>query len=189
MHEEIKAHGIDGLPEEPSLQQDLERQNKIDRLNEIRKNVDEIVDLLGHPIEEGIKPTVVILNALGLRTTQSCEGEMDRWMAGPFVDIGPELPAGNEWKRDKEQLPLVRHEILLMRAKLNIFLNMFYSQHKADYDTTLQHIELGHDFRLQSNASELIAVLPPEQQKEALQKYQEEMRVFTEFLIKYYLES
>jgi len=37
-------------------------------------DVDKITDLLGMPIEEGIKPLVVALNYKGFATTGSCEG-------------------------------------------------------------------------------------------------------------------
>lgn len=37
-------------------------------------DVDTVVDGLGRPIDAGIKPLVTVLNHMGYRTTQSCEG-------------------------------------------------------------------------------------------------------------------
>ncbi len=44
-------------------------------------------DRLGTPVDEGIFETVVLLNLLGFRTSQSCEGHLDHGAAYPWVDV------------------------------------------------------------------------------------------------------
>src|SRR5690606_16622376 len=54
----------------------------------IREEVESIVDAIGKPIDKGIFETVVYLNALGIPTTQSCEGHADSGRPWPWVRIG-----------------------------------------------------------------------------------------------------
>ncbi len=63
------------------------------RLKQIRLEVDKTADALGKPIDNGIKETVVFLNALGITTTGSCEGHMKNGLPWPWVDIeDPDQP-------------------------------------------------------------------------------------------------
>lgn len=50
------------------------------------ERVNNITDQLGLHIDEGIKDTVVILNLLGINTTSSHEGKIDRYPI-PYIDI------------------------------------------------------------------------------------------------------
>jgi hypothetical protein len=59
-----------------------EKQNTWDR---IRAKVDRTCDPLRMPIDEGIKETVIVLNALGFKTVGSCEGHLDRALLCPWV--------------------------------------------------------------------------------------------------------
>lgn len=49
-----------------------------------------LVDGMGCPIDEGILQTVVALNLLGLRTSQSCEGHLDGGLPYPWLDFQTE---------------------------------------------------------------------------------------------------
>jgi hypothetical protein len=49
-----------------------------------------LVDGMGCPIDEGILHTVVTLNLLGLRTSQSCEGHLDGGLPYPWLDFQTE---------------------------------------------------------------------------------------------------
>ena len=58
------------------------------RLELVRKRVDRMSDGLSMPVDEGIKECVVMLQALGIATTMSCEGhfpERAPWL--PYVQI------------------------------------------------------------------------------------------------------
>ena len=65
-----------------------QRQEKWQRL---RAEVDRIVDGLGRRIDEGIKPLVVALKANGFGTTGSCEGHPEDEYAYPWVDVESDL--------------------------------------------------------------------------------------------------
>src|SRR5216683_6860035 len=52
-----------------------------------RSEVSRFTDRLGSPIDEGIFDTVVVLNLLGFRTFQSCEGHLDHGCPYPWVDV------------------------------------------------------------------------------------------------------
>jgi len=60
--------------------------------DEMAKEVDTWVDGIGKRIDEGIKETVIGLNALGVTTRQSCEGHLDWGHPYPWVDFVFELP-------------------------------------------------------------------------------------------------
>lgn len=49
--------------------------------------VSRFTDRLGLPVDSGIFETVVLLNLLGFRTSQSCEGHLDHGAIYPWVDV------------------------------------------------------------------------------------------------------
>jgi hypothetical protein len=49
--------------------------------------VSRFTDRLGLPVDAGIFETVVLLNLLGFRTSQSCEGHLDHGAMYPWVDV------------------------------------------------------------------------------------------------------
>lgn len=51
----------------------------------IKKEVSQLKDGLGKPIDEGIFDTVAAMRALGINTIGSCEGHVDRVTGGPYV--------------------------------------------------------------------------------------------------------
>ncbi|MFQ5662180.1 MAG: hypothetical protein ACE5F2_02940 [Candidatus Paceibacteria bacterium] len=52
-----------------------------------RKEIDEIIDIVGHKIDNGIKETVVAFDMNGLPTHNSCEGHIDHGFPYPFVEV------------------------------------------------------------------------------------------------------
>src|ERR1700685_3524831 len=50
---------------------------KLQRWQEMEKEVDSWTDALGLGIDGGIKKTVIVLNLLGFKTQQSCEGHFE----------------------------------------------------------------------------------------------------------------
>ncbi len=54
---------------------------------EKQAEIDNLVDRLGAPIDEGIKPVVIGLNVHNLPTIASCEGHTDWGMNAPWVEI------------------------------------------------------------------------------------------------------
>jgi hypothetical protein len=65
---------------------------KEDHWQEIAQRISRTVDKLGLSIDEGIKETVIVLNALGISTRASCEGHLDSGTCAPWVDIASTDP-------------------------------------------------------------------------------------------------
>jgi len=63
-----------------------ERNGK-EELKRIRKEVEQITDGLGMPIDKGIKEAVAIFNAVGLYTSDSCDGHIDRGIPNLWIEI------------------------------------------------------------------------------------------------------
>ena len=57
------------------------------KLEEIKKEVELIVDKLGHPIDPGIKELVIGLKFHGIETEQSCKGHNDWGFSYPWVSV------------------------------------------------------------------------------------------------------
>lgn len=55
--------------------------------NSMAAQVDSWIDALGKPIDPLIKETVIVLNLLGFKTSQSCEGHMDWGNSYPWVSF------------------------------------------------------------------------------------------------------
>ena len=110
-----------------------------------------LVDRMECPIDEGILPTVVALNLLGLHTCQSCEGHLDYGALYPWIDFETdEFPtfrqaqedAGREdlsaEEREKRGAQLVAlaqsltaHGRGRMYERLEKLLCTYYKQHPA----------------------------------------------------------
>lgn len=75
------------IPEMPSPEEKAENQEKNSKLEKIRREIENIKDRLGRPIDEGIRETVVMFKANGLPTSDSCEGHIERGMPVPYVEV------------------------------------------------------------------------------------------------------
>ncbi len=64
----------------------IEYQKKKAKIEQIKLDVEKCVDKLGKGIDEGIKDTVIFLNALDLPTSDSCEGHIERGLPVPYVE-------------------------------------------------------------------------------------------------------
>jgi len=158
-------------------------------LNSIREKINQLTDKLNEPIDEGIKDAVVMLNAFGLNTSQSCEGhiEKDR-ISAPWVEIYPKEPEKENWQDDEELREKVEKEALEQKLKTIKLLNEFYKNRKVDYDTMLSLDKIGYGFRLQSNGLEILKHLSKEEQLEKQKLYKKEMEEFSKFLKDKFLE-
>jgi|SRR3989344_6691213 len=75
------------LFENPSFETTQESPEKIAKekhLEELRAGIEKITDTVGKPIDEGIKDTVAVFNAVGLPTYQSCEGHQNTKEGRPY---------------------------------------------------------------------------------------------------------
>ncbi|MBI4127880.1 MAG: hypothetical protein HY459_02290 [Parcubacteria group bacterium] len=65
----------------------IENQEKNLKLEQLKQEVESIVDRTGRPIDEGIRETVVMFKAHGLPTSDSCEGHVERGLPVPYVEV------------------------------------------------------------------------------------------------------
>ncbi len=79
--------------EKPKIEKPLyaekssEKKEKISRVEDIKNKIEKSTDSLGKFIDEGIKDTVIYLNALDFPTSQSCEGHVDGGVPTPWVAV------------------------------------------------------------------------------------------------------
>ena len=172
-------------------------EEKQENLERIRERVNEVKDALGEPVDEGIKEAVVMFNAFGLRTTQSCEGHPEEAKPGekgpsvaPWVEVYPETPTDKEeWWNNDEIRGAVEKEGQELRFKAMSLLGRFYEDRKMPYDVMLVTEPIAYGFRVQSNGLETIEELGEAERLEKAKLYKKEMDNFTEFLReKYFLE-
>lgn len=171
---------------------EIEYQKKLTELEEIKKWADNVRDRLGMPIDEGIKDTVIFLNAFGINTVASCEGHLDRGTGASYIDIESkevsELEKQLEQvKRNKREREKIIREIerknLEERQKIMDLLDEFYKNRIVPYDRRLviQSMER-YVSRLQSQGANLQGIRTEDIKKEKLLEYHKEMEDFTKFL-------
>jgi hypothetical protein len=167
--------------------------------------VDNITDRLGMKIDEGIKDTVIALRLLGLNTTQSHEGKLDRYPI-PYIDIvSPEAIVLSrkrnkkieELKSDElekfktpqsEEITALGEKMILENAieqqRIEGLLQSFYENRTVSEEVklTLEISALG-SMRLQSFGAEAQEEETDDTKiAERLTEFQAEMYAFTEFL-------
>ena len=125
--------------------------------DETVKHFTNVTDKLGKGIDAGIFETVVVLNILEVRTTQSCEGHLEWGVPYPWIDIQPEI----------EQ-----------KFLLHQYLARFYEQRPLNFDSILTF----HGYRLRSAGAAFSPLFSGAEQAQRLQTYQAEMTSFTTFL-------
>lgn len=159
-----------------------------ERIAEIRFNVDKATDKLGTPIDEGIKDTVIYLNALGLKTSQSCEGHLldedgHELPRSPFVEIYPDEPERPDWVDDPELAVQMKQKSKEIYDNLTVVLEEFYKeigQTTGEEKLTLWQIAYG--WRIEPESTEKLASLQGKDAEDLLAKQQHEMKRFTAFL-------
>ena len=103
--------------------------------------------------------------------------------------ISVEHPEGSDWTDDKELRQRVSSDSLQLQQRTIDLLDRFYRRHTTSYGNMLHLRNLGYSYLLQSIAAETTELLDPEEQSLALFDYQCEMRDFTQFLKRKYLEE
>ena len=146
---------------------------KIKNPEEIEPIFKEMGDKLGMGIDENIFRSIVILNSLGYKTRQSCEGHEDRYSTYPWIDL--------IWDEKKDD-PDYYNESLEEFHK-NIFqdLKEFYKNRKVPYDQIIS-------FRKYDKGELLVRLCQNQNSKcfenrpEKLKLYVNEINEFCEFL-------
>ncbi len=83
---------------------------KKERWEAMEKEVHSWGDALGMGIDPQIKKTVIVLNLLGFKTTQSCEGHIDRALPYPWVRITTETPEIEKLIKERNDLWAIAHK-------------------------------------------------------------------------------
>jgi len=186
-------------------------------------------DALGMPIDPEIKKAVIVLNLLGFKTEQSCEGHIDWGLPYSWISFDtsdkeietlmntrleisnkidkkeseiqkkyPDLSAGEALrKEDSEELYAMyreRHPTndklhKLQKLKLVPLKNLitdFYKNHKIDPDKMIAFGELE---RIYSLGGEWQIVRDESEKLIKLKEYQQEMKLFADFLTDYYFKT
>ncbi len=175
-------------------QSEAKRVEQEKKLQDIREVIEKTTDAIEHPIEAGIKDSVILLSAFGLRTSQSCGGHPDEPRSeeraparAPWVEIYPKEPDQEAWYENEELRKEVEAESLGYRTKaLNLFAE-FYQDRAVPNEVRLGLSPIAYGFRIQSNGLDSLESLPDQQQTEKGQLYKKEMEDFTEFLKKKFL--
>ncbi len=168
------------------------RHERETRWAEIAREVDELADKLGHPIDAGIRDAVIGLLAHELPTNQSCEGHDDRGEALPWVSIESSEPEG--WEDNKQLKEEWRNANKQLATKVRALLEGWYEHRQADQDVIpddqkliLEPQGIFGAFRIQPAAQERMTKLSQSERAQQALVYREEMRKFSTFLQEHFL--
>jgi len=163
-----------------------------------REDTDNITDLLGKEVDNGIKEAVTAFRVYDFTTSQSCEGHIEEGDHGrpfPWVEIytpEPEELAGAEGEEKAKIETRWTHENLEQQQKMLVLLTEFYQNRETPFDARLTFDRVGAfgGFSVQSFGGNIMKLLPPDVQREKLTLYRKEMHDFTTFLKdKYFSEQ
>ncbi|MFY9561283.1 MAG: hypothetical protein WAQ52_13705 [Terriglobales bacterium] len=162
----------------------------------IREAVDRIVDRLGRHIDPGIKDTVAALRYFEFPTDASCEGHMEGkgnapWVHFDFIpqplrhrlDQARKTACGN-WSDPDVQalLDQAKSEMTHGSERLMQLLEEFYYERQSPIDRRLILNFFPDSVRLESQGAALQQWRTPTGRREALERFQNEMNAFTEFM-------
>jgi len=181
--------------------------------NEVTARMSQVTDKLGMPIDKGILETVVALNVLGISTSMSCEGHLDRGRATPWIRFhakGPALllaqvkEATDQLERAKaehaptEEIEKRTRELFRLSKEADItcfqepkrvmdYLEVFYHDRHVPYDRQLVlKVDSFGNGTLTVHGEPFQSLHPLDVRAQNLEKYREEMQVFTAFLRQVY---
>jgi hypothetical protein len=178
----------------------------------------QITDKIGMRVDSGILETVIVLNALGIETSASCEGHLDHGIAAPWIDIQAvsasegsrrvaqmftradeaferqNLPSADieamfaEAQREQKRIKSIHLE---QRKKLMEYLSTFYTDRHVPYDQqiVIHPRDTTGRARLESIGADLQLIVPPTLREQKLAEYQREMQAFTAFLKHIYFSA
>lgn len=181
---------------------------------EITRSMGQITDQLGMGIDPGIFASVVVFNALGFHTQQSCEGHLDHGKPAPWItfvtpeaDI-PKRQAARLFAQGEQaehaqgtnnsdtlyaEANRLRRQAEMLHAeakhRLLEYLAVFYTAYRPPYDRLLVVYERTPACSiLESQGASILIGESSEARASKLQEYQEEMRTFTTFLKQRFLD-
>lgn len=163
--------------------------------NEMLKQVKQLVDANGMPVDEGVEETVVALNLLGLDTIMSCWGHDDRNTLGPYIMFGPEeaMTLEKEWSKEatkdrsspaaREKKRIAEDAGRQYRHKIHELLVEFYATYPMNYDSLLVLEPIGMSATwLGVSSNQYGELFGSDLRQERLRNSRREIEAFTEFL-------
>lgn len=159
------------------------------------KQVKQLVDANGMPVDEGIKETVAALNLLGLDTIMSCWGHDDRNTLGPYIMFSSEEAKTfeDDWSKEaakdrsspdaREKKKIAEDVGRKHRHKIHELLVEFYATHPMNYDSILVLEPIGMAATwLGVSSNQYGELFGNELRQERLRESRQEIEAFTEFL-------
>lgn len=170
--------------------------------NTLVEQFSRVTDTLEMPIDPGIFEAVVALNALGIHTTQSCEGHLDRGTFAPWIEFEADEIQGlsRQLARVRQKYRSEHDEIIISEEETAIrqnaaikqlatyshvlsFLEAFYATRNTAYDSRLIIISpSAMRSRIINQGADFQRFLSLPQRQERLQAYQQEIQAFGAFL-------
>lgn len=145
---------------------------------EVEKKFKNVGDRLGLGIDKNIFRSVVILNTLGYKTRQSCEGHLGKYVTKPWIEI--------EWKEEDTKEYLQKSLKYLYENLFQDLKEFYQSRKKIPYDQNII-LEIMGDGQLRVRLSHYEnSKCFKNKRKEKLKNYLKEINDFCEFLNKKY---
>ncbi|MFC8852944.1 hypothetical protein ACFT5D_07810 [Streptomyces sp. NPDC057144] len=156
-----------------------------------KRAVRRLRDSAGKPVDPGITETVAILRLLGLTTTSSCAGHLDR-RVGPWVGFkSPRVAADRERMNHAADRSPEKRRALRLALKHNAaelqtlvgLLDRFYDERAVPSSRRLIVQGFGVvGYNLSSQSADLLRLVPRDQRRALLVSQRDELRAFTDFL-------
>ena len=188
-------YNISNMDNEPMSMEVLSEKQK--KWDQVRAEVDMIVDGLGLGIDEGIKEEVTAFMVNGFTTSMSCEGHVDEANEHgdpyPWIEVNASEPEGwEEAEGDvrEEMNRLWRRENLEQQRKMLDCFSEFYatrSNTPVERRLTFSRVGAFGAFKVQSMGAEVSELYPQEERRVRMEEYRGEMRDFGEFMKKRFL--
>ncbi len=145
---------------------------------EVEKNLRNITDGIGMPLDEDIIRPCVILNSLGFKTRQSCSGHEDRYSTYPWIDL--------IWNEEEAQ-EYLDNSLTEFFETIYLDLEEYYKESKLKHDNVLSFYIFGDKDVLIIRLTQLTDIkIFGEQRPEKMQENFEVIKNFCEYLNKKY---
>jgi hypothetical protein len=174
-----------------------------------------VTDKLGMPIDQGIFETVIVFNALGINTSMSCEGHLNRGRAAPWIRFQTKENAVQ--MQAKEAIQHLEHlkenhaeaseiekwssEVFCLSREASTtcfhepkhimdYLEAFYRDRLVPYERQLMlRVDSFGSSMLTVHGEPFQSLHSPEIRQQKLLEYQQEMQAFTVFLKQCYFQG
>lgn len=189
-------------------------QGKLQYWQTVQEYFSKVSDGHGTPIEHAVFEAVVALNALGLKTHQSCEGHLDHGTCGPWIMVvnvearelyrqagdAMEQAQQKAYSSTEQRALYARYHALkgqadaliaVDHAKLLLYLRDFYELHPTvSHDCRLTaYSRVAGYVHLECLGTRIQPARTEEEKACWLQVYREEMQAFAAFLKQLYVAS